>query len=226
MPPGDVKGTRRYESPRRREQAAATRATILGAAQRLFETRGYATTTMSGVASEAGVAPRTVYLAFDSKAGLLRALWHSLLRGDQEAAPMGEREWYRRMLAESDPQQRLRMMAATSRQVKSRAAALMAVIRQAATGDPDIAALWERIGSEFHAIHRPLVEGLAADGALRPGLDVESGCDVLWTLNHPAVWDLLVVERGWSPERYEAWFGDAACSELLGTPHPVRGGTG
>ena len=40
--PSDVKPTRRYDSRRRREQAAATRRDILEAAQRLFERDGYA----------------------------------------------------------------------------------------------------------------------------------------------------------------------------------------
>lgn len=223
MTTGDVKGTRRYESPRRREQAAATRAAILAAALRLFERQGYAATTMATVATEAGVALKTVYVAFDGKGNLLRELWHLLLRGDGEAVPMPERPWYRTMLAEPEPAARLRLMATTSRRVKERAAPLMEVIRGAAASDPDIAALWGRIGTEFHAIHRPLVEGLAADGALRAGLSEAAACDVLWTLNHPAVWQLLVVERGWPAERYEQWFGDAACSELLGATHPVRG---
>lgn len=223
MPRGDVKTTRRYESPRRREQAAATRTAILRAAQQLFEQRGYAATTMAVVAREAGVAPKTVYLAFETKAGLLRELWHLLLRGDEDSAPMPERTWYRRMLAEPDPAGRLRLLAATSRTVKERAAPLMEVIRGAAASDADVAALWSRIGSEFHAIHRPLVDGIAGDGALRAGLGADDACDLLWTLNHPAVWQLLVVERGWSPQRYEEWLGDAASAELLGAPHPARG---
>lgn len=221
MPPRSVKATRRYESPRRREQATATRMAILDAARRLFERQGYAATTMAAVAAEAGVAPKTVYVAFDGKASLLRELWHLLLRGDAEAVPMPERAWYREMLAEAAPATRLLMMAATSRRVKERAAGLMEVIRGAAAGgaDPEISALWARIGSEFHAMHRPLVDGLAADGALRPGLGPEEACDILWTLNHPDVWQLLVVQRGWSPERYERWFAGAAAAELLGAPH-------
>ena len=226
MPPRAVKSTRRYESPRRREQAAATRSAILGAAQRLFERQGYAATTMAAIAAEAGVALKTVYVAFDSKGNLLRELWHLLLRGDADAAPMPERPWYREMLAEPDPCRRLRLMAATSRTVKERAAGLLEVIRGAAAADADIGALWARIGTEFHGIHLPLVEGLAAEGALRAGLDAAAACDVLWTLNHPAVWQLLVVERGWSAERYERWLGDASCSEILGAPHPAAGGPG
>jgi hypothetical protein len=30
------------------------------------------------------------------------------------------------------------------------------------------------------------------------------------------VWQLLVGERGWTPDQYERWFGDTACAQLLG----------
>ena len=73
-----VKPKRRYDSPRRREQAAATRREILEAAQRLFERQGYAATTMAAIAAEAGVALKTVYVAFETKSGVLRALWNLL----------------------------------------------------------------------------------------------------------------------------------------------------
>ena len=53
-------------------------------------------------------------------------------------------------------------------------------------------------------------------GLLSPGLDVDRAADVLWTINHPNTWQLLVVQRGWTPEQYEQWSGDAACRELLG----------
>src|ERR671937_2719513 len=96
--------SRRYESPRRRAQAAATRREILEAAQRLFERQGYAATTMAAIAAEAGVALKTVYVAFETKSGLLRALWHLRLRGDEEDVPVGERAWYRAVLEQPDPE--------------------------------------------------------------------------------------------------------------------------
>src|SRR5213594_1065909 len=132
MTRGGVKGTRRYESPRRREQAAATRREILEAAQRLFERQGYAATTMAAIAADAGVALKTVYVAFETKSGVLRALWHLRLRGDEEDVPVGERPWYREVLAEPDPERQLRLTARNSLAVKLRAAALMRVIRDAA----------------------------------------------------------------------------------------------
>ena len=207
--------TRRYDSPHRREQAAATRREILDAAQRLFERQGYAATTMAAIAAEAGVALKTVYLAFDTKSGLLRALWNLRLRGDEDEAPVAAREWYREVVDEPEPERQLRMNAHNSRVVKVRIGPLLEVIRSAAPVDPDIDALWQRIQTEFHANQHVIVETLHERRALTPGLTVDRATDILWTLNHPNVWQLLVGERGWTPEQYEQWCADTACSQLL-----------
>src|SRR6186997_369190 len=118
---------RRYESPRRRAQADATKRDILAAAQRLFERDGYAATTMAQIAQEAGVALKTVYLAFETKSGLLRALWHLLLRGDEADVPIDRRPWYQEVLAEPDAERALRLGAHQARLVKERAGALLRV---------------------------------------------------------------------------------------------------
>jgi AcrR family transcriptional regulator len=210
-----VKPRRRYDSPRRREQAAATRRDILEAAQRLFERQGYAATSMAAVAAEAGVAVKTVYLAFETKRGVLLALWHLLLRGDEEPLPVGERPWFREVMEEPDARRQLRLNARNSRMVKERAGALMEVLRDAAPAEPELAALWSRIQAEFFDNQRTIVEALHRKGALKPGLDVDSAADILWTLNHPNVWWLLVGARGWAPDRYESWLADVLCAELL-----------
>jgi AcrR family transcriptional regulator len=214
-----VKHTRRYESPHRREQATATRRQILESAERLFERQGYAATTMAAIATEAGVALKTVYVAFDTKSGVLRALWHLLLRGADDDVAVQNRDWYREVLAEPAPERRLRLNARNSRVVKERAAALMEVIRAAAPLDPDIDALWSRIQSDFYDNQRAIVQGLADQQALRPDLDVIRATDILWTLNHPDVWQLFTRSRGWTPDDYERWFGDTACAQLLGRGH-------
>ncbi len=210
-----VKSTRRYESPRRREQAAATRREILAAAQLLFERDGFAPTTMAAIATEAGVSLKTVYVVFESKSGVLRALWHLLLRGDQDDVPVQRRDWYREVIDETDPQRRLRLLARGSLQVKQRAAALMGVISSAAQVDPDSAVLWARIQTEFWQTQRGVVEALHACGDLRAELDVDRGADILWTLNHPDLWHLLVGQRGWTPESYEEWFRETVAVQLL-----------
>jgi AcrR family transcriptional regulator len=211
-----VKSTRRYESPRRRQQAADTRRDILGAAARLFAAQGFAATTMAAIAGEAGVALKTVYLAFETKSGLLRELWHLLLRGDGDNAPVAERQWYQEVLDERDGVRQLQLNARNSRVVKQRAGSLLAVIRSAAPLDPETGELWARIQREFYANQLAIVETLHGRGALAPGLDVTGATDILWTLNHPDVWALLVDARGWTPDAYERWFAETSCAQLLG----------
>ena len=216
---GTVKRTRSYDSPRRREQAAATRRAILEAAQRLFERDGYAATSVPAIAAEAGVALKTVYVAFENKANLLNALWEARLAEGEEATPVRQRAWYRRLVAEPDPEAKLGILAAQARDVKTRSGALLDVIRNAAGVDPEIAALWGRIQMKLLDVQRSVVEQLKEKDALARGLDVDTATDVLWTLNHPTVWHLLVRDRGWSAEQYERWLGDAFCSQLLRARH-------
>jgi AcrR family transcriptional regulator len=173
---------------------------------------------MAAIADEAGVALKTVYVAFETKSGVLRALWNVRLRGDEGDAPVGDRAWYREVLDERDPERQLRMNAHNSRVVKERIGGVLSMIRSAAPVDPDIAALWERIESDFHANQGAIVERIARRRALRRDLDVATATDLLWALVHPDVWRLLVVERGWTPEHYERWVADTAVSQLLRRP--------
>jgi AcrR family transcriptional regulator len=209
---------RRYHSPGREEQAARTRLRILAGARLRFERDGYAATSMAAIATEAGVSLKTVYLAFETKAGLLRALWHLLLRGERDDVPVGEQAWFREVLEEPDPSRQVELNARNSLVVKRRAGRLLEVIRDAASSDPEILALWERIQTEFHANQRTVVDSLAAARALRDGLDTGTAADVLWALNHPTLYQLLARDRGWSPERYEDWLAAILTEQLLGRP--------
>ena len=216
-----VKGTRRYDSPRRAAHAAATRAQILESAGILFERDGYAATTMAAIAAAAGVALKTVYVAFETKSGVLRALWNLRLRGDAKDLTVQDRAWFREVLEEPDATRTLRLNARNSRIVKERVGGVFDVIRGGATTDPELAVLWSRIEDEFHANQRAIVESIDAVGGLRRGLAVDRAADLLWTLNHPDVWRLLVRVRRWTPDEFEQWLGDTAIAQLL---EPVRRG--
>jgi hypothetical protein len=56
---------------------------------------------------------------------------------------------------------------------------------------------------------RLLAAELAATGALRPELSLEEVADVLWSMNSPELYLLLVDQRGWDPDRYQRWLADA-----------------
>lgn len=213
--PTRVKPTRRYESPVRREQAAATRRRILEAAQQRFERDGYTGTSMASIADAAGVSLKTVYLGFETKSGVLRALWHLLLRGDDSPIPVGDRSWFTAVLDEPDPERKLRLNIRNATIVRGRIGGLLRVIRDAAPAEPEVANLWSSIETEFYENQRAVIEDLHRRRALRRGLGVVRATDILWTLNHPDVYGLLVNGRGWTPEQHERWLADLLCSQLL-----------
>jgi hypothetical protein len=159
----------------------------------------------SGSSSATGPALKTVYIAFTTKSGLLRALWDLRLKGDEDDAAVVDRPWYREVVEEPDAELQLR-----------RNGGVLKILRPAAPVDPDAAALWRLIQTDFHDNQRVIVESLHAKQALRPDLDVTRATDILWTLNHPDVWLLLVGECGWTPEQWERWFADTTCAQLLG----------
>ena len=218
--PAAVNPRRGYDSPRRREQAAETRRKILDAAEELFARDGYAAIAMPAIAGRAGVALKTVYLAFGTKAGVLHGLWDVRLGGDDQPIPVTERPWYRQLLQADDPYQLIRASARQSRVTKDRAGDLMRIIRQAAVTEPALADLWDRIETEFRAVLGGFAERLAALGSLAPGVGVTRATDLLWTLNHPDTWYLLVRQCGWTADAYEQWVGDTLSAQLLGPAGP------
>ena len=206
--------TRRYDSTRRREQAAVTRRKILEAAEALFVRDGYVATSMAAIAKDAGVALKTVYLAFETKSGLLRALWNLRLRGDEAPVPVGERPWYQAVLEEPDPEKKLRMLIGGAAKIRARIGPVLEIVRGGAPADPEVGALWERMQREFYENQRTAIQSLKK-GALKRGLTLERAADILWTLNNPTVFLLLVNDRGWTLAQQEKWTGDVACRELL-----------
>jgi AcrR family transcriptional regulator len=221
-----VNPRRGYDSPRRREQAAETRGKILDAAEQLFCEHGYATTTMPVIAAQAGVALKTVYLAFGTKAGVLHALWDVRLGGDDQPIPVADRPWYRQLLATEDPQLLVRAAARQSRLTKEHAGDVLRIISQAAITEPALAGLWDRIETEFRDVLAGVAERLDALASLAPGVDVSTATDVLWTLNHPDTWHLLARRCGWTPHRYEQWVGDTLSAQLLGASPAARATAG
>jgi AcrR family transcriptional regulator len=206
---------RAYHSPRRQQQARLTRRAILDAALPLFVQRGYPGTSLADIAQAAGVALKTVQAVFGTKARLLSALWDVTVAGDDEAIPVAERAWFREMLEEPDARRQLELGARVARQMKHRVGALTEVIRRAAQTDPEIGALWQVFQDQYLENQTMMAASLAVKGALREGLDVADAAEMLWTLNHPSIYYLLVYERGWSEERYERWLADAFVHQLL-----------
>jgi AcrR family transcriptional regulator len=209
-----VKSARPYSSTRRQEAAQATKRVIVKAAKYLFERDGYIATSIQAIAKEAGVAAKTIYLIFGSKANALRAVWSDRLAPGEADVPVLERVWYRQVLEADNPRRKLRLMVEHSIAVKKRSAKLIEVIRSAAS-DPEIRALWDEIDAKLHHVAEDFAKQLAAAGDLQPEVSVRKAADALWALNHPTVWQLLVVQQGWTPDAYAVWVEHALASNLL-----------
>jgi AcrR family transcriptional regulator len=212
----EVKPRRRYDSRRRLEQAASTRREIITAAGRLFRERGYAVP-MPVIANEAGVVVETVYRTFGTKAGLFRAVIEALLAGGPSRAEVQveERPAIRAIVDEPDPRRQVALYAATQPGIHRRAGALLRALRDARAGDLELDRLWNEMEAWRLAGQGRFVAHLAAQGALRPDRSLEEATDLVWTLCSLAVHDLLVLERGWLEERYQAWLESTLVRDLL-----------
>ena len=212
-----VKPRRRYESPRRTAQAEQTRRDIVTAAGRLFRERGYGVP-LAEIAREAGVVVETVYRIFGTKAGLFAAAVEALLAGGASRAevPVGERPAIRAIREEPDPRKQVAGYAATQPGIHRRAGPLLRALRDAKGSNPELGRLWDEMEARRLDGQGRFVRMLAERGALRPGLAADAGTDIAWTLCSLAVYDSLVLDRGWSSERYQSWLTDALVRELIG----------
>jgi TetR/AcrR family transcriptional regulator, regulator of autoinduction and epiphytic fitness len=222
-----VKPRRRYQSPRRAAQAAQTRRDIVTAAGLLFRERGYGVP-LAEIASEAGVVVETVYRIFGSKAGLFRAAIEALLAGGAGRAeiPVEQRPAIRAIRDEPDPRKQVSGYAATQPGIHRRAGPLLRALRDASGSDLELRQLWDEMEAWRLEGQGRFVQMLADREALRPGLTVNVGIDITWTLCSLAVYDSLVLARGWSDERYQAWLTEALVRELLASGAPRGGSNG
>ena len=102
---------RSYDSSGRRALAEINRTRILDVARDLFVSRGFAATSVTAIATAAGVSGPTVFAAFGSKVNLLKEAAETTIVGDARAIPMAEREEMRVSLPsgpERDPVRRMR----------------------------------------------------------------------------------------------------------------------
>jgi AcrR family transcriptional regulator len=210
-----VKSRRPYDSPRRREQAAATRAEILDAALALFVDRGYVATTIASVADRARVSPETVYAVFKTKRALLASSLDASIVGDADPVPLLERGWVLDLRKEPDARRRLRILARSGRAILERVSPIYEVLREASSADPEVAPLVRRYEQQRFEGQRALLRIVAPPGTLRPGLGPAAAADILYAIGSPESYRLLVRDRGWSPARFERWYADTLVRLLL-----------
>lgn len=200
---------RRYDSPRRRDQARATRAAIAAAARRLFMDRGWAGTRVRDVAAAAGVAEPTVYAVYGSKAGLALALIDSV----DEAAGLDAQE---AELAASvgDPAGQLAAMAGFDRRLFERGGDVLSLLHDAGRSEPDLASAYREGRARADRVRQRVLSAWPPD-SFREGMDPQLAADTYAALCNIDVYRVLAEERGWSPDRIERWWRDSLIRVIL-----------
>lgn len=212
----DVKPrSRSYRSPKRAAQAAETRGSVLSAAHTLFLEKGWVKTTISEIASAAGVSVETVYSTFGSKNALLQELVSRTVRGDSPDKPLVDQEASQRIAGMTDQARQVELFCEDVTKVLARVAPLMDVVRTAAATDPVIARLY--VG--FHNGRRKNLDWFASvllqNGPLRGDMDARAAGLIIWRLASPDLFLLVRQVEGGSLQTYMDWLTESLKLQLL-----------
>jgi AcrR family transcriptional regulator len=205
--------TRSYDASRRQAQARATQLAVLRAAHDLFVEHGYARTTLAAVATAAGVSVETIYGRFGNKATLLHRVWDITIGGDDEAVTYHDRPEVLAVRAEPDLGRRLHGQAELFTATARRIGPFLHALQGAAGAEPAAAELLAEIGRQRLAGMSVMASEAAATGQL--AVSEEECRDVMWATTDAALWAQLVMQRGWSDERFAAWLGDVWAAALV-----------
>jgi AcrR family transcriptional regulator len=213
--------TRRYVSALRRQGADDTRRRILEAARALFAKDGIDRVTIERIATRAKVAEPTVYAVFKSKVGILREIMTNAIfsaRYHEATARLDET---------SDPIVLLRLTATVARTIYENEAREIGLLRGASMFSPELRKLEREFESARFDLQRKRVELLNERSLLPGGMDVESARRIMWMYTSRDMYRMMVVEGGWSPDRFEAWLADTLVSALsIGATTKTETGTG
>jgi AcrR family transcriptional regulator len=205
---------RPYRSTKRAQAAMRTRAAILLAAEALFLRDGYVGTSMKRIAARAGVSEKTMYLAFDTKATLLRRVIQAAVRGDEDAAPLTDQPQWRGVVA-GPPAEALARFAAQNAALMTRTAPIVALGEAAAAADPELAAHRDDAHAAARADLCALAAALKHRGSLRADVDEQDAADIMYALAaDESVFLRLTRECGWDEARYADLIARALAATL------------
>ena len=208
---------RPYRSTLREVNANATRLTIVQAAGGLFIERGYVATSIEAIAEAAGVSRATVFTSVGGKPVLLKKAYDIALVGDDADVPLVQRAASQAIRAEPNVERFLDRYAGLVTEINGRLARIYEAVRGAASADPDVRDVFDKIQTERRVGSGRVIEDVQSKGPLRPGLTAEVAADLLWVLNDAGLYHLLVHQRGWPQEQFQTWLSASMRAQLLGT---------
>jgi AcrR family transcriptional regulator len=193
---------RSYDATSRRERARLRRRDVVVAAQELFDADGFQATTISAVARRAGVSAESIYQGFGTKAALAKAVFDFVIAGDDEPVPIAERAEARAIQDEPDVRRKIRRYVDGLVERQQRSAGVQILIRDGRHGDETLRETWQTLLDERLTGMAMFGRHLLETGDLRPGITLDEVADILWTYISVELYELLVLLRDWTPERY------------------------
>lgn len=189
----------------RQEQAAATKVRIAEAARQLFSANGYGATSIDVIAAGAGVAVRTVYSAFGTKREILSFVceqWLERARARERAAEV---------LAEPDPVARLRAAAGWLRGLYEAGFDVVQIFDGAMDSDAETR---ELLRAKLTG-RNDLMDAMIASLTDRLQVPLPDAQATFRAFAASGVYQELVTDHGWSPDRFEGWLADTLQAQLL-----------
>ena len=185
----------------------------MASALKLVRAHGYTRVRLADIAADAGVSEETVYKVFGNKVALVRAIRDEALAGD---GPIhAERRSDRMQSSERDPRNTIRGWSVLAMEVAPRVVPVLLLVRQAAASDPELARLQQEMDAARLTRMTHNAQTLLKGGHLRRGMTLDAATDVLWTYSSPELYELLVLRRNWSVQRYGEFIADAMIAALL-----------
>ncbi len=133
--------------------------------------------------------------------------------GDDDPIPMAQREVIQKVLDAPEATRKIAIYAEHLASTMPRTAPVQLLARDGAASSADAAAVWKQIRDETLTAMKMFAADLGKTGQLRVSAAVAR--DVLWTYHAPELYELLVLERGWSAARYGEFITAALTDALL-----------
>jgi AcrR family transcriptional regulator len=204
----------------RAARVADTEARILRAATGLFLAQGYPATTLTAVAHAAGVAERTVYVRFGTKAALLKRAVDVAIVGDTLPVDVQGRDWFRLAMTAPTVAARIAALASAGRGIMQRAGAILAVAFEVEATDPVLVEAGRQGRLATRDSMRAFWRQAAEDGLLPDGTDVEWLGDISGLLSAAETYRLITRTLDWDLDRYERWYRETMTRLLAASAVP------
>jgi AcrR family transcriptional regulator len=209
--PQEVKPT----TDRRAARVAQTELRILDAARDLFLERGYLATTLADVAERAGLAARTVYVRFGTKAAVFKRVVDIALVGDTAPVDLAHRPGAVKSMSAATLEDRIRALVGVSAGVIERTGDLFVVAVEAEAAEPELAHAAQAAREVTRRQAMAFWRQARTDGLIGADADVTWLGETTEVLIAADTWVHIRRTKGWSPRRYNRWL-DTTLRRLIG----------